>query len=132
MVIWKDFGIAFFADIAVFYYLINLYHVTDLFQPPLNTFQNLWFSNYFSGYRKRPVAWNGLRQTAAAKKSHWNYKILRKIRLKKLKNKYYKDISIHKKLLIWNKEGMNDADASKNKRAGQVIQMCFNAFQVEA
>ena len=34
MVIWKDFGIAFFADIAVFYYLINLYHVTDLFQPP--------------------------------------------------------------------------------------------------
>lgn len=28
-------------------------------------------------------------------------------------------------MLIWNKEGINDADVSKDNRAGQVIQICF-------
>ena len=34
-------------------------------------------------------------------------------------------------MLIWNKEGINDADVSKDNRAGQVIQICFNGFHVE-
>ena len=40
----------------------NLFHVTVLFRYPLKTSKNLWFSDVFSGYRKRPVAWNGLIQ----------------------------------------------------------------------
>ena len=39
--------------------LINAFHVTDLFLYPLKTSENFWFS-VFRGYRKRPVAWNGL------------------------------------------------------------------------
>ena len=31
------------------------------FYAPLKTSVNLWFSDVFRGYRKRPVAWNGLR-----------------------------------------------------------------------
>ena len=34
-------------------------------------------------------------------------------------------------MLIWNKGGINDADVSKDNRAGQVIQICFSAFQAE-
>ena len=40
---------------------INSFHATGLFRCPLKTSENLWFSDVFRGYRKRPVAWNGLR-----------------------------------------------------------------------
>ena len=33
------------------------------FDPPLKTLENQRFSAVFSGYRKRPVAWNGLKST---------------------------------------------------------------------
>ena len=39
------------------------FHVTSLFLYPLRTSQNQRFSNIFREYRKRPVAWNGLRKT---------------------------------------------------------------------
>ena len=35
-------------------------HATGLFLYPLKTSGNLWFSDVFRGYRKMPVAWNGL------------------------------------------------------------------------
>ena len=40
--------------------IINPFHATDLFRYPLKTSENLWFSDVFGGYQKRPVAWNGL------------------------------------------------------------------------
>ena len=40
--------------------LFNRYHATGLFLCPLKISENLWFSDVFGGYRKRPVAWNGL------------------------------------------------------------------------
>ena len=39
---------------------INPFHATGLFRKPLKTSENLWFSDVFRGYQKRPVAWNGL------------------------------------------------------------------------
>ena len=39
---------------------LNPFHTTDLFWYPQKTSENLWFSNVFKGYQKRPVAWNGL------------------------------------------------------------------------
>ena len=39
----------------------NLFHATGLFRYPLKT-EKLWFSDVFSGYRKRPVAWTGLKR----------------------------------------------------------------------
>ena len=39
---------------------INPFHATGLFRKPLKTSENLWFSDVFKGYQKRPVAWNGL------------------------------------------------------------------------
>ena len=38
---------------------INPFHATCPFRYSLKT-ENLWFSDVFRGYRKRPVAWNGL------------------------------------------------------------------------
>ena len=38
----------------------NPFHANGLFLYPLKKSENLWFSNVFRGYRKRPVAWNGL------------------------------------------------------------------------
>ena len=39
---------------------INPFHATGLFLCPLKTSENLWFSDVFRVYRKRPVASNGL------------------------------------------------------------------------
>ena len=41
---------------------INPFHATDILY--------LWFSNVFRGYRKSPVAWNGLK---AVQKSDWKF-----------------------------------------------------------
>ena len=41
---------------------LNLFHATGLFLYSLKT-ENLWFSDVFRGYRKRPVALNGLKIT---------------------------------------------------------------------
>ena len=38
----------------------NLFHATSLFLKPLKTSENLWFSDVFRVYGKRPVAWNML------------------------------------------------------------------------
>ena len=35
----------------------NLLHATGLFLYPLKTLENLWFSDVFRGYTKRPVTW---------------------------------------------------------------------------
>ena len=43
------------------YTFINPFHATGLFWYPLKTSENLWFSDVFRGYRKRPVARNGLK-----------------------------------------------------------------------
>ena len=40
--------------------LLNPFHDTPLFLYLLKTSENLWFSDVFRGYRKRPLAWNGL------------------------------------------------------------------------
>ena len=42
-----------FADV------FNPFHATGIFRYTLKTSEHLWFS-VFRGYRKRPVAWNGL------------------------------------------------------------------------
>ena len=42
------------------YLAFNPFHTTDLFLYPLKASENLWFSNFFRGYRMRPAAWNGL------------------------------------------------------------------------
>ena len=41
--------------------LFNPFYATGLFLYPLKASENLWFSDVFKKYRKRPVAWNGLR-----------------------------------------------------------------------
>ena len=41
--------------------LFNPFPVTSLFLYPLETSKNQKFSDVFRGYRKRPVAWKGLR-----------------------------------------------------------------------
>ena len=38
----------------------NPFHATDLFWYPLETSENLWFSDVFRGYQKRSVVWNEL------------------------------------------------------------------------
>ena len=40
--------------------ILNLFHATGLFLYLLKKSENIWFSGVFRGYRKRPVAWNGL------------------------------------------------------------------------
>ena len=40
--------------------LLNPFHATGLFLYLLKTSENLWFSDTFREYRKRPVAWSGL------------------------------------------------------------------------
>ena len=40
--------------------LLNFFHATGFVLYPLKTSENLCFSDFFRGYRKRPVAWNGL------------------------------------------------------------------------
>ena len=44
---------------------VKPFHATGLFRYPLKTSESLWFSDAFRGYRKRPVARNGLRDTLA-------------------------------------------------------------------
>ena len=39
-----------------FTHLLKPFHATGLFLCPLKTSENLWFSDVFRGYRKRPVA----------------------------------------------------------------------------
>ena len=39
---------------------LNPFHVTGFFLYPLETFENVWFSVVFRGYRKRPDKWNEL------------------------------------------------------------------------
>ena len=41
--------------------ILNQFHDTDLFLYPLKTSENQRFFYVFRGYRKRSVAWNGLR-----------------------------------------------------------------------
>ena len=48
---------------------INPFHATDLFWYPLETSENLWFSNAFRGYQKRWVAWNELMRWMCS--NHW-------------------------------------------------------------
>ena len=43
------------------YFPLNPFHATDLFLHPVETTKSLSFSDVFKGYRKRPVAWNGLK-----------------------------------------------------------------------
>ena len=43
----------------VFALFLNLFYATGLFLYPLSV-ENLWFSDVFRGYRKKPVEWNGL------------------------------------------------------------------------
>ena len=38
----------------------NPFQATGLFLYPMTTSKNFWFSDVFRGYKKRPVAWNGL------------------------------------------------------------------------
>ena len=45
---------------SVFLTLVIPFYATGLFLYPLKTSKNLWLSDVFWGYRKRPVAWNGL------------------------------------------------------------------------
>ena len=40
--------------------IFNPFYVPGLFLYFLKTSKNFWFSGVFRGYRKRPVAWNGL------------------------------------------------------------------------
>ena len=40
--------------------ILNLFYATGLFLYLLKKSENIWFSAVFRGYRKRPVAWNGL------------------------------------------------------------------------
>ena len=44
----------------IFWGPINPFHATGLFLYPLKTLENLWFPDVFRGYRRSPVAWNGL------------------------------------------------------------------------
>ena len=37
-------------------YFLNPFHATGLFRYPLKISENLWFSDVFREYRKRPVA----------------------------------------------------------------------------
>ena len=39
--------------------IFNPFYAPSVFLYPLKT-ENLWFSDVFKGYRKRPVTWNGL------------------------------------------------------------------------
>ena len=45
---------------SLFLTLVIPFYATGLFLYPLKTSKNLWLSDVFRGYRKRPVAWNGL------------------------------------------------------------------------
>ena len=38
----------------------NTFRATILFLYPMKTSENRWFCDVFRGYRKRPVAWNGI------------------------------------------------------------------------
>ena len=40
--------------------LFNPVYATTVFLDPLKASENIWFSDVFRGYRKRPVTWNGL------------------------------------------------------------------------
>ena len=42
-------------------YFLNPFHATGLFLHPLKTSENLWFSDVFRGYGKRPATGNGLK-----------------------------------------------------------------------
>ena len=43
--------------------LLHQIHVTDLFPYPLKTSENQRLSDFSSGYKKRPIAWNGFRSS---------------------------------------------------------------------
>ena len=46
---------------SILSYSMNWNQATNLLLHPLNKSENLWFSDVFRGYRKRPVAWNELK-----------------------------------------------------------------------
>ena len=46
---------------------INPFHTTGLFLYSLKTSENLWFSDVSRGFRKRPVARNGLKKSSNKK-----------------------------------------------------------------
>ena len=50
---------------------INPFYVTGLFLNPLKTSETLWFSDFFRGCRKRPVARNGLMRARQFLVSGW-------------------------------------------------------------
>ena len=43
---------------------VNLFHASGLYPYPLKISENWRFCDVFSGYRKRPVAWNRLKTSA--------------------------------------------------------------------
>ena len=56
----KQTGVWFFAKKKLWESYFNPFDVTGLFLYPQKASGNQRFSNVFRGYRKRPVAWNGL------------------------------------------------------------------------
>ena len=45
---------------CITFFFLYPFHPTGLYLYLLKKSENLWFSNFFRGYRKRPMAWNGL------------------------------------------------------------------------
>ena len=59
-VFWFTSEINFLEDFTAYEYLISAFNSLNATAPflyPLKTSQNLWFSDIFRGYGKRPVAW---------------------------------------------------------------------------
>ena len=50
----------------------NPFHANGLFPYPLKKSENQRFSDVFRGYRKRPMAWNGLRLPRGLCNVFWN------------------------------------------------------------
>ena len=51
--------------------MFNAFHDTGLFLYPLKTSENQRFSDVFKRYRKRPIAWNGLKKFRKNVKKSW-------------------------------------------------------------
>ena len=68
----KDKGGCFYISIIDFewfnyQWVVEPFHATDFFLYP---WKNLWFSDVFKGYRKRPVVWKGLRHVENGEIGH--------------------------------------------------------------
>ena len=55
---------------------ISPLHATGLFLYPLKASENQRFSDVFKGYRKRPVAWNGLIKSVPYPELFWAYRYM--------------------------------------------------------